>query len=617
MYLKVQHYSLAEENEEVILMNKRLICLLLSLIMLLSGCLVSCSQKSDEEENADTVEQGSESTITLSMYLVSEKEVSEEQAAAIQTAVNKITKSKFKTQLILNFLTEDQYYSVLEKTIRDAEEAKAAREAAEKENKKNNVTTAASKDGETTAEETIINEYGVVELKYPSLDEYQVDIFYLSSYDKLEEYLENDWLSRLDDELTSSSKLLNTYVAPEYLKYMKSISNGTYAIPNNKAIGEYTYLLLNKKILNQYFYTADGVSSDLSDFTSLTCDNCKELLEYVSKYNPDYLPLKSFTGELDIANFQYWGIDENGNLSNEFSVFGGSYDPSMKYLTKDSYAPFANIFSLSTFRNQVSSLLEYKEKGYYGTEADADKKFAVGYVKGGAELAEIYGDEYEMVVVGAPTLNTADVFENMFAVSSYTKSVSRSMEIITYLNTNADFRNLIQYGIEGENYELVDSEQVDSEGNPYKVVRRLNDNYLMDINKTGNVLIAYPTESEYGNLREYSKIQNRDAKISLSMGFSLKYNGMSVNVTAMNAARELSAELYEKMMACQTVEELNDFFTLARNEVMNNDSLKKMMDTTYFDENVDVEKYGEGDGFNAIYNSWLIDNKIYVPDAEE
>ncbi|MGM9683456.1 MAG: hypothetical protein ACI3XQ_07645, partial [Eubacteriales bacterium] len=110
-------------------MNKRLICLILSLLMLLSGCLAGCSQKTSDEVIDDTNEEASKSTITLAMYLVSENEVSEEQATAIQDAVNKITKSKFKTRLMLYFFTEDQYYTALEDAFKahdDAEEAKKA-----------------------------------------------------------------------------------------------------------------------------------------------------------------------------------------------------------------------------------------------------------------------------------------------------------------------------------------------------------------------------------------------------------------------------------------------------------------------------------------------------------
>ena len=40
--------------------------------------------------------------------------------------------------------------------------------------------------------------------------------------------------------------------------------------------------------------------------------------------------------------------------------------------------------------NTIGQLKEYVNNGYYGTEEDADKPFAVGYVKGGAELAEKY-----------------------------------------------------------------------------------------------------------------------------------------------------------------------------------------------------------------------------------
>ena len=133
------------------------------------------------------------------------------------------------------------------------------------------------------------------------------------------------------------------------------------------------------------------------------------------------------------------------------------------------------------FLNPLRVLKEYQEKGYYGTEADAGKEFAIGYVKGGADLVKTYGDKYEMVVVEKPTLRTPDLFEGMFGVAGYTADVSRSMQILTYLNTNEDFRNLILYGIEGENYEYIESDVEDVNGDAYRLVRRLNDSYMMDL----------------------------------------------------------------------------------------------------------------------------------------
>ena len=56
---------------------KRFLCVLLVLSML-SMALVGCSKKTDEEIMDEITETASESTVTLSMYLLSENEVSKE-----------------------------------------------------------------------------------------------------------------------------------------------------------------------------------------------------------------------------------------------------------------------------------------------------------------------------------------------------------------------------------------------------------------------------------------------------------------------------------------------------------------------------------------------------------
>ena len=75
-------------------MSKRLFSLLICIIMVLT-CFVGCKKDTDEAIE-DTTDEASKSTHTVAMHLMSEEEVSDEQTAAIQDAVNKITKSKFK-----------------------------------------------------------------------------------------------------------------------------------------------------------------------------------------------------------------------------------------------------------------------------------------------------------------------------------------------------------------------------------------------------------------------------------------------------------------------------------------------------------------------------------------
>ena len=123
-------------------MKKKLLCLFLCFALLLSfsTCLTSCNKEKEEEEELDADTDVDRSTMTLSMYVVTENKIDtpEEIAAydAVEDEINKITKSKFKTQLEMFFLTMDEYYATVEGAIIATEEEAELAEAAAKALKK-------------------------------------------------------------------------------------------------------------------------------------------------------------------------------------------------------------------------------------------------------------------------------------------------------------------------------------------------------------------------------------------------------------------------------------------------------------------------------------------------
>ena len=542
--------------------------------MVLSVAFTGCSTQTDEEAMDDVAEEASESAMTLTMYLMSEEKVSEEQADKIEEAVNKITKSKFKTRIVLRYFTEDQYYTALDKAFKETKDAKKAAEDAAKALKeaikRGEVTSQTTPDpSQTTEEETEVNEYGVSTLKYPGVTDYQVDIFYVGGYENFKRYNTGRYIKSVDDQLSGVAKSLYHYIAPEFLSIAKKATEEaeTYIIPNNRTVGEYTYLLLNKDLLTKY-----GRSKD--EFENLTSQSLQDFMKEVKTYEAaNYVPLESKTGDIDTVGIYYLGLDENNNLSHDFSILGSTQLEGNKYY-EHTLAVTMDGGLANGFRSQVRTLISYKELGY--CDNPNNLPFAVGYVKGdAAEMIEQYSDEYEMVVVERPVAETGDVFEHGFAVGYMTSSANRSMQIINYLNTNADFRNLLLYGIEGENYEVVEK-TVD--GVVYKMANRLNYNYVMDENKTGNVILAYPLDIEgetaeniqkynlkgdLPNIREYQKAQNRDIKTLIDAG----YVPTDVDKELMADLREESAELKKLILECSTVaefdammEELYDFY---------------------------------------------------------
>ena len=276
-------------------MNKKLICLTLSILMLLTSVLVGCSgtNKTDTEEES-TVDNSAK---TIVMWVITDDETTDKAKELVNEAFTKITKAKFKTNVVIQYCTEDEYYDKLEEAIETAQYDIEMQEKADKELRKYLKLHKGEKDpaeltkdfyieypiyekyakveeeeddeegAQETEEETFVNDFGITEIKYPDPKENQVDIFYLSGYERYLEYYNAEWLAGLGEELTTSSKKLTDYISSSLLNGVQ-IEGGVYAIPNNVPIGEYTYMMIDKALFDTYYQKIDKVGSvlDISTF---------------------------------------------------------------------------------------------------------------------------------------------------------------------------------------------------------------------------------------------------------------------------------------------------------------------------------------------------------------
>ena len=540
-------------------MKKRLLCLALCALMIMSTLVFSGCTSSNGDSEAEVIDDASRTTTTLNMYVMTEDKTDPEQAKAVEAAFNKITKSRFKTQVNITFLTEAEYYEALEQAFINKEEevvmAKEADKALRRYIKEHKAEygndgarekfyeehpeylkfaeTTTDPTEETTPEETVYNEdTGLLELKYPEADPNVIDIFFIGGYERYQEYIEKEWVARIDDELTAGSKKLKDYVSGVFMDSIK-IDGATYAVPNNRTIGEYTYMLVNKELLAKYYY-------DVSALNSLV--DCEEFLADIARFEPDVVPIH---GTPDLYNVLYWDIDPETleiNTDN-FSIIGTTYSTTASFGTQ---VQFTSLFaSKKAFRDQLLSNKLYEELGYFKSEVADDATCAIKIVSGGAELEKAYADTYHMVMLESPHATTADLFESMFAVGGYSNEVSRSMEIITYINTNKELRNILQYGVENVNYTLDDNGQVTYTD---------NNKYWMDITKTGNSFIAYTMAGTDLDIWEYGMKQNRDATVDMILGFSIK--DADVDVEVIKKIQALSVQTKARLDACKTYDEL-------------------------------------------------------------
>jgi len=612
-------------------MKKRIFSLILATVMLLSVVFTGCSQSNDDVEETTTTA-ASESAKTVTMYVVTEKEVSEETANKVSEAFNQITKAKFKTRVSLHFVTYDKYYETIEGVIAENAKREEMKEqhykdlkAAKAEAKALGVPTDSAwfdqfyvdhpeyvefretqelTGDDTTAEETETvavsgtENFFITQVKYPDEKVGQLDIIWIDSYERYIEYINNDWLSRLDDELSAGSKKLKEYISPSLLAWAKWAGNGTYAIPNNSVIGEYTYLLLNKKLVDKYNY-------DPTLMTSITGSETEKYLNDIAKYETS---VNVINGTVPVVNSIFWNVNLETRAVeyDSFSLLGEYYNGSRSVdPTVDTNTPLAvrNIFTVSSYTEQLLTIQKFKDAGYIHADAADSDACALKVVKGGKELEDLYSEDYYINVLESPRIDEDDIFSSMFGVSSFTVSISRSMEIVTYLNTNSDLRNVLQYGVKGVHYEL------DNDG----AVHRLNNDYMMNIRNTGNVFVAYPEEGQPLNIWEYGKLQNLDIKAEMLTCYRVDKGVLPareddeeygteetlLDVNALNAIAAESAKLKEKLDAVQSYDELKALI----------DSAAKLQE-----KNVkNMSKSTEESGLYYVYYNWMTSTKLFTP----
>jgi putative aldouronate transport system substrate-binding protein len=567
-------------------MYKKLVSLVLAAIMAV-GMLAGCSQNTEDVdvESADT-EATSRVALTLTMWLPCENATPEAQEA-VSAAVNRLTQAKYDTALEMKFIPRDQYRDAVEARIQEINDMiEAEEQAAEeyrkwvKEQKAQGITVEETEEEETEEtlpleDETIVNELGITITKYPEVGPKQFDIFLVTSYQQYYDYIENEWIQQLDGELSGNSKLLKTYIYPTFLDLANV--GGTYAIPNNHPVGEYQYLLVNKELVDQYDYDPDSLSSVLK---------CGEFIKDIGNQVKagkleGVVPL---LGEIEASNMHYFGLNED---KQEWSMIANQITNSMAY-----FSPCIpkSIFSTNVYINTVGLMKELKELGYVGDGTVKDgEKFAVGVIPGDpASIAE-YEDDYYVKVYSKPMMTEEDVYGAMFAVSSYSKSLARSMEIVTYLNTSSDIRTILQYGAQGVHWDYTSEENRDT-------IKILSNDYKMRITDTGNVYMTYPDAGRPMSDWDTGKQMNLDM---ISSPF-IKFPGVVTeeNKPFLEELVTLSKEYKERMDACPFAE-WDDFVTEVKKEIKANELISKNL----------LDNTGEvSTSILGFYNDWHDEN---------
>lgn len=579
-------------------MKHKFLCILLCLSMLTSGILLSSCANDKSGGNAGTettegdgngaVGVGPRSTMTLTLWVPTSPDTTEEAIAQVEEAINQVTQPMYDTAIKLYAIPEDEYdeavrdqVHAIETRIEEQEQAEIEKRKQEIENAKNgvdeDVTTAAETTGRASETESKYSLIVSSAPEYPHVESTQMDIFLMHGVDDYEYYANNLYLSPLDEELSGSSKTIKSYIYPDFLT-AAMIDGTTYGIPNNHAVGEYTYFLVNKRLVEEEY---------LDPATLISLETTQQFVQDVAAYHPGVTPVY---GVYEPNYYEYW----SGQDPETFSVLTSRINAASSYDT-DVKNIFQNIFSMYNYTQSTYLYKSYVEQGYVST-ADDVGEFGVGFVKGTPEDIAKYEDEYYINIHQAPRGTKEDYCSAIFGISSYTKSVSRSMEILTLLNTDTEFRTILQYGAEGIHWKY------DEEDDSFIV--KLSDEYKMNLMDTGNMFITYP---DYGETLDYwasAKAQNLDSYYPITLTFDEYQN--EDNETLLKELDAFNRQIKAEVDAMSAAEfKANVDNGTLKDRVEQNDAYQKL---TYVPADGDASSgKTEENGWNAsasIVNLW-------------
>ena len=500
-------------------MKKRVLSFLLCLLMVLPLLLVSCGGNTDpgdtEEEEELYVKPA-----TLNFYIIGDT-VTPDAAIEVEKAFNERCEEIYKTKVNFVYCTAQQYR---ERIMDDLADAKAAFSQSG--------AVLPSVSFENAPVETTSDDYGQPIEKYPEIGNNQIDILLITSKSMYDELRAADHLADLTEEINTNFRDIPQRVNTNLISAAKE-DGRLYAVPNNVLIGTYKYVLVNKDLVYRlnYHETESGLMT-----SGKTLDYAK-LRDFIVQVQE----LKDATNEADpeLYKIQQDFLEENGNPT-LFPLKAPFDFPTVSFLPKgdektvlgvlyDHNDTFGHEVGLSnvlldkenpSYKDHMLLMLEARDEGYYPdstTVVPENALYGVFYMEGSYTDRFQYEDDYFIFEVDQPRLEDDGAFDAMFAVSKYTASVTRSLEIIDALVADAggELRNILQYGTDLY-YNLDDKTGV--------VTRTATgrSQYVMNANYTGNMITAHPCleDGRDENYASYFKTQNDSATRNPLYGLS-------------------------------------------------------------------------------------------------
>ena len=397
-------------------MMKRILSLILCLgmlagVLLMAGC-------------GDSETSGSTGTLpaTINMLGITEESTTPEAVQAVEDALNKITKNRYKTKVNLTLVTADEYIALIEERVAAAEEEKTRLAAIAKYNtlaqkeannaekllasekkstskwtkKVTSVIASTISTGEVySAEETTVYEDGKIETVYPEAES-PIDIVMIAGKEMYDYLDSKGYLLSIARTLETDFTKFKQYIYPTFFDQLSAITGDIKAIPNNNLLAEYTYLVVDKTLADKYDFDVDAV--DNYEDLDAAAEGEEGFLTQIKK-NEDVIPFATVPDALGI--YQYF----DGDIP-----VGTYFDPIYGYsVSEGTDFTIQNLFSIPEYQAHLILMEKYEKNGYFTADSDTED-FAVTVIKGDSSIEKEYGDDYYVKVLQNPFVEIDSIF---------------------------------------------------------------------------------------------------------------------------------------------------------------------------------------------------------------
>ncbi len=447
-------------------MGKRILCLFFVLLLIVPFVFSSCKKELTEEEQIEQIKNAGDVALTLSLWIPTNSDVDDtafkENLQAIENQINIELKRTYSTQIKITAVPFEEYQQKLSDHLTTIKSNTAITNEEKKDPNKLLLPSIVADNYENKVEKTESGRYDII---YPSVLSNQIDIFYINGKDNYQYFIDAGALYSLKQVLdvqTGSYRDIRKMISHAILSNYSNSTGDIYAIPNNHQFATGTnqkYLLVNKALFAEYCQNKAYPTNFVE---------CEEFINLVGQAQID--GIVPFVGGADINNISgLYDLPELDNIN--FDLITGSA----------SNATPSTIFDSKEFVDYIKLYKKLAENSYVNENLADNEKAAVMILGSDANLVD-YAEDYEIIITEAPFVDEAEIFNGMFAISTYSANYERALRMLYLLQTDADLITALQYGIEGKTYTLDTNENdetvvnliKDEAGNPIYDMSNLN-----------------------------------------------------------------------------------------------------------------------------------------------